>query len=105
MEIAEISMIEGKVTAVNDCGDVRPLQVGDKLLPNESVHTGLDSRTVLTLNDGTTITLSQNDEIFLDSDVISSTFNDDESLYINVASEDDIQNALLNDPNYDPTAK
>lgn len=99
--IGQVVFISGKVLAIDISGQQRELSSGARVYPGETVITeGNDSRLVLEMHNGQLITLGRNDQLALDSDVY-----DPEQMPFEegMMSVENIQDALQNDPNFDPS--
>ena len=101
--IGKISFLSGTVKAVNASGEERILNVNDSINAGETIITdGAGSKAMISFNDQSTLAIGRNDQVLLDSDVFEPTQAPIEQ---NITSAEDIQQALLNDPNFDPTAE
>ena len=102
--IGNISFLSGVVKAVDESGVERILNVNDVVHAGETIITeGAGSKAMISFSDDkSTLAIGRNDQVLLDSDVYDPTGAPIEE---NISSAEDIQQALLNDPNFDPTAE
>ena len=102
--IGQVSFLSGTVKAVSASGEERLLKLNDTVHAGETIVTdGAGSKAMIAFSDGTSsIAIARNDQVLLDSDVFDPTQAPIEQ---NISSAEAIQQALLNDPNFDPTAE
>ncbi|MCP3852569.1 MAG: hypothetical protein GY694_20420, partial [Gammaproteobacteria bacterium] len=99
--IGQVIFISGNVKAVDSSGNERELDINSMVFLGETIVTeGSDSRVMLKMDNNQSITMGRNDKLTLDGDIY-----DPENMPIeeSIVSVEDIQEALLNDPNFDPS--
>ncbi len=99
--IGQVVFISGNVKAVDSAGNERILDINSMVYLGETIVTqGTDSRVMLKMDNQLSITLGRDDKLTLDSDIYDpDKMPADES----IVSVESIQEALLGDPNFDPS--
>ncbi len=99
--IGQVIFISGKAKAVDSAGNERDLDINSMVFLGETIITeGVDSSILLKMDNNQTITMGRNDRLTLDSDIYDPNSLPSEE---GITSVEDIQQALSNDPNFDPS--
>ncbi|MCK5647375.1 MAG: Ig-like domain-containing protein, partial [Gammaproteobacteria bacterium] len=99
--IGQVIFISGNAKAVDSSGNERVLDINSMVFLGETIVTeGTDSRILLKMDNNQSITMGRNDKLTLDSDIYDPNQLPAEE---SIASVESIQEALLNDPNFDPS--
>ncbi|NOQ79144.1 MAG: hypothetical protein GQ546_07060, partial [Gammaproteobacteria bacterium] len=99
--IGQVIFISGNVKAVDSLGNERELDINSMVYLGETIVTeGTDSRIMMKMDNNQSITLGRNDKLTLDGDIYDPTAM---PIQESIASVESIQEALLNDPDFDPT--
>ncbi len=100
--IGQVIFISGNVKAVDSAGNERVLTMDSMVFLGETIITeGVDSRILLKMDNNQSITMGRDDKLTLDQDIYDPNAQPVEE---NIASVKSIQDALLNDPNFDPSS-
>ncbi len=99
--IGQAIFVSGLVKAVDSSGNERILDINSMVYAGETIVTeGTDSRVLLKMDNDQSITMGRNDKLTLDSDIYDPNQMPAQE---SIVSVEDIQEALLNDPNFDPS--
>ncbi len=99
--IGQVIFISGSVKAVDSSGNERMLDINSMVYLGETIITeGTDSRIMLKMDNNQSITMGRNDKLTLDEDIYDPNQMPAEE---SIVSVEDIQEALLNDPDFDPS--
>jgi T1SS-143 domain-containing protein len=98
--IGKVIFISGLAKAIDTSGNERVLTINSTVYLGETIITaGNDSRLLLKMDNNQLVTLGRNDKLSMDQDIYD-PYN--VPVEESIASVDQIQEALLNDPNFDP---
>jgi len=103
--IGQVTFVAGSVKAVDGAGNERVLETNAKVYLGETIVTaGAGSRIMVEFDNSQIMTMGRNDSVTLDSDIYNPDYEPTAvEAQESVASIESIQEALLNDPNFDPT--
>jgi len=103
--IGQVGFLAGTVKAVDSAGNERVLDINSKVFLGETIVTsGSGSRIMIEFDNQQILTMGRNDSVTLDSDIYNPDYEPTAvEAQESVASIESIQEALLNDPNFDPT--
>ena len=102
--IGTVQSVTGLVRAIAEDGTERILSVGDRVAENEKIITG-DGVIVIAFTDGTVLDLGSNSSVVLNDDVLNP--DGEQTAQSRSEAENEVaalQEALANDPNFDPSA-
>jgi len=97
-----VQVVSGIVKAISIDGAVRVLQVSDRVLPNEQIITGDTGTIAIEFSDGTSLDLGRHSAITLNDD---NFIKEGGSQVLELVQDEvgGIQQALLDDENFDPS--
>jgi len=101
-----VKSVMGDVKAIATNGEERVLQLGERILFNEQIITGDTGTIAIDFSDGTRMDLGRNSNATIDNDSLNAESITKQSAQPLVQAEDEvaaIQQALANDPNFDPS--
>ncbi|MEH6502454.1 MAG: retention module-containing protein, partial [Cycloclasticus sp.] len=101
--VGTVKSVTGIVKAIAEDGSERILSVGDSVAENEKIITG-NGVIVIAFSDGTVMDLGSNSSVVLNDDVLNQE-DGQQTAQSQSAAEDEVaalQQALANDPNFDP---
>ena len=102
--VGTVQSVTGIVKAIAEDGTERILSIGDTVAENEKIVTG-DGVIVIAFTDGTVLDLGSNSSVVLNDDVLNP--DGEQTAQSRSEAENEVaalQEALANDPNFDPSA-